>query len=76
MFFVAKYDIGERGLIWFRVVEDVRGWAYSILVKDNYVYVSELLADVGGVFIICLSSDDGKFLWGYVAEKCLKDCLI
>jgi len=75
MVFVAKYDIGKGRLVWFRVVEDVRGWAYSVLVKDSYVYVSGLLADVGRGFIICLSSNDGKFLWGYVAEKCFKGLL-
>ena len=64
--FVAKIDIEERRLVWYRVVENVRGWANVVLVKDGYVYVAGLLAGRG--FIICLNSD-GEFLWGYVTEK-------
>jgi len=70
--FVAKINIEERMLVWYRVVENVRGWANLVLVKDGYVYVAGLLAGKG--FIICLNSD-GEFLWGYVTEKCFKGLL-
>jgi len=75
MVFVAKYDIGEGRLVWFSVVEDVRGRAYSILVKDNYVYVSGLLANVGGGLLFALAAME-SFFGAMLLRSVLKDCLI
>ena len=64
--FVAKYDIVEEKLLWLKVIEEFRGWAYSILVVNGRVFVSGFVAPSEG-FIVCLDSS-GSFLWGYLVE--------
>ena len=50
--FNAKYDIVEEKLEWYKVIEDVRRWAYSVLLKNGKVIVVGFSA-LGSSFLIC-----------------------
>jgi len=67
--FIAKYDIVEEKLEWYKIVGDVRGRAYSVLLKNGKVIVVGFSAPGNG-FLICLS-ENGGFLWGYMTPNCL-----
>ena len=67
--FIAKYSIVEEKLKWYKVIEDVRGWAYSVLLKKGKVIIAGFSAPGNG-FLICLS-ENGDFLWGYITPNCL-----
>ena len=67
--FIAKYDIVEEKLEWYKVIENVRGWACSVLLKNGKVIVAGFSAPGNG-FLICLS-ENGDFLWGYMTPDCL-----
>ena len=67
--FIAKYNIVEEKLKWYKVIEDVRGWAYSVLLKKGKVIIAGFSAPGNG-FLICLS-ENGDFLWGYITPNCL-----